>query len=217
MMPEMDGFQSSNKINEDLNLEEIPYIFLTAQTDPEVIVKCFEMGVRDYIGIEEGKNKLVMQDLDLLVMLNKSLFFLKHLWKEKNIEIKIHFNQPVINKGEPISLINSVLNNVFTNAIKFSYSGDKIDVNCRQEGNKIILLIRDYGIGIPPEIVKDLFSIEKPTTRQGTNEETGTGFGMPLLKKLMEAFEGEVEVKSKDIESFPDNHGTTLSLIFPKP
>lgn len=51
--------------------------------------------------------------------------------------------------AEESSLINSVLNNLFTNAIKFSPEGGSIDVTSEKTDDKITLIVRDYGIGMP--------------------------------------------------------------------
>jgi signal transduction histidine kinase len=60
--------------------------------------------------------------------------------------------------------------------------------------------------------LKDLFDISKATSRQGTKGEVGTGFGMPLMRKFVHSYGGEIEISSRDKRSFPDDHGTTIKL-----
>ena len=46
----------------------------------------------------------------------------------------------------------------------------------------------------------------------GTDNEKGTGYGMPLVKKFIDAYGGTIKVKSNDIKHYPEAHGTTISL-----
>jgi signal transduction histidine kinase len=77
-----------------------------------------------------------------------------------------------------------------------------------------MITIKDSGIGMPDEIRHNVFKKDKQTSRIGTEGEKGTGFGMPLVKNYMEHFGGKIKVESKDIESFPDDHGTTFTIYF---
>ena len=66
----------------------------------------------------------------------------------------------------------------------------------------------DQGIGIPEKLLVNIFKVDKITTRLGTNEERGTGFGMTLVKRFMNDFEGDIEILSKD------QQGTEVKLTF---
>jgi two-component system, sensor histidine kinase and response regulator len=110
----------------------------------------------------------------------------------------------------------TVLPNLFTNAIKFSEPGSMVHLSAREEGKYIVLAIADRGIGMSPEILATVFDVGKSKSRQGTQQEQGTGFGMPLVKSLVEAFGGSISISSKDIQSSPDDHGTVMELYLLK-
>ena len=116
--------------------------------------------------------------------------------------------------AEEVSLVNSVLNNILTNAIKFSHQGNPIEVRVREVNEQVILELEDHGIGIPAALLEQLFTIGVKTSRLGTEDEIGTGFGMPLVQEFMHAYGGEIQVFSQDIEENPEQHGTRIVLTF---
>ena len=65
---------------------------------------------------------------------------------------------------------------------------------------------------MPDELQKVLFEVDQPTSREGTEGEKGTGFGMSIVKSYVEMFGGTLDVYSRDKERFPDQHGTTMTL-----
>ena len=65
--------------------------------------------------------------------------------------------------------------------------------------------------------LNNIFSTQKQTSLPGTKGEKGTGFGMPLIKKYIERYNGKIKVSSKHETEFPDKHGTTISIYLKKP
>jgi signal transduction histidine kinase len=115
---------------------------------------------------------------------------------------------------EPVSFKNQVLCNIISNAIKFSPEGKTITITAEEiQKEHIQISIADEGIGMPSQILKKLFDINSKTSRTGTQGETGTGFGMHIMKTFMEMYDGEVKVES--VEKTQDNpkSGTTFKLL----
>ena len=81
----------------------------------------------------------------------------------------------------------------------------------------VTIIIRDEGIGMPADILKNLFDQNKHVSRKGTQGELGTGYGMPLMKTFIEEFGGKVEVSSIEKNSEQQvEHGTTFKLTMLK-
>ena len=108
-------------------------------------------------------------------------------------------------------------NNLFTNAIKFSNPKSRVKVTADKEGEFVRISVADHGIGMSPDLMKDIFDIKKRTTRLGTQQEIGTGFGMPLEKKFINAYGGSIAIESVDIKENSKNHGTKVSLLLKNP
>ncbi len=147
-------------------------------------------------------------------VIENSLKQLKLKLEAKKQEVKLSLEPGLEVLAEPSSLVHSVLNNLLTNAIKFSYPQQTIEVRGVKKGEQVRLEIEDHGIGIPPTLLANLFQINKKTSRLGTGKEEGTGFGMPLVEKFMRLYGGEIEVESTSIEENQDHHGTVMRLIF---
>lgn len=133
--------------------------------------------------------------------------------KAKGIALQIQMGSHLMVQAEKTSLVHSVLANLLTNAIKFSFRGRDITLGAEQEDGRVRLWVQDQGIGIPERIMRDLFDVSKKTSRPGTEEEGGTGFGMPLVKHFVELYGGTMEVESRDQRTYPDDHGTKVSLF----
>ena len=94
--------------------------------------------------------------------------------------------------------------------MKFSYSGSNIYIKGCREKDTILLSIKDEGMGMPQSILNNIFDISKPTSREGTQGEKGTGYGMPLVKKFVELFGGKLTIES--YEKPHPQRGTVVSL-----
>lgn len=139
--------------------------------------------------------------------------------QQKGLELKINLSSQVAQSEVNVNkttIVNHVFCNILSNAAKFSHTGSSIDVDVKDTGGFIELAITDHGIGMPKNILDTLFVLEVRTSRQGTNKESGTGMGMPLCKYYCEQCDGTLVVTSKDQKDFPEDHGTTVTVTFPK-
>jgi signal transduction histidine kinase len=167
--------------------------------------------IRKMQAIETGKLGLELTSIPLNEALSKSLSILneKLATKKINIENNIHEGLSII--GDQTSLINSVFNNILSNSIKFSHENGLIRLTTERFKENVTLKIQDFGVGIPEDILPHLFSETVETSRSGTDGETGTGFGMPLVKKFIEAYGGSIAVVSS---TGGNDRGTTTILTF---
>jgi signal transduction histidine kinase len=119
--------------------------------------------------------------------------------------------------ADPVYFTHQILANIVSNSIKFTEPHRKIYCSWFSHQKEVTIIIRDEGIGMPKDILKNLFDQNKQVSRKGTQGETGTGYGMPLMKTFIGEFGGAVEVSS--IEKTSDQqseHGTTFKLTLLK-
>jgi signal transduction histidine kinase len=102
-----------------------------------------------------------------------------------------------INAFADKNMINTVLRNLISNAIKFSFPNSTITVDVAQKDTMAYVSIIDTGIGVKPDIQKNIFKIKMLST-EGTQHEKGTGLGLAVCKDFVEKNDGEIWVKSKD-------------------
>jgi len=98
------------------------------------------------------------------------------------------------------SMITTILRNLISNAIKFTNRAGNITISSKKQENSdfVEISVADTGVGIPKDKIDDLFRIDKNTSTQGTENETGTGLGLILCKEFIEKHGGEIWVESKE-------------------
>ena len=168
--------------------------------------------VRKMRSLEEGKIELAHCNLTELI--RQAVELLKDKLKAKNISVNMSADEKVEVLADKISLLNSVLLNLLTNAIKFSYPASEINICVEKQNNKVRFSITDTGIGMPESLLEKLFEMNRTTSRPGTQNEKGTGFGMPLIKKFILAYGAEINIKSVSETDNPSSHGTTIEILF---
>ncbi|MCA0133772.1 tetratricopeptide repeat-containing sensor histidine kinase [Winogradskyella alexanderae] len=94
------------------------------------------------------------------------------------------------------SMIEIVIQNLITNAVKFSRTGDVITVSNQDVNGKALICVEDTGVGISKENLDKLFKANKNFTTVGTKNEKGTGLGLTIAKDLVELNNGRIWVES---------------------
>jgi signal transduction histidine kinase len=110
-------------------------------------------------------------------------------------------------------LENQIGANILSNAIKFTPKGGRVRIIVSEIQNFIQIEVEDDGIGIPSEIMTNLFEWRSNTHRAGTDGEVGTGYGMPLVKKFSHFLNIEIDVKST--RESAGNSGTIFTIKIP--
>ncbi len=122
------------------------------------------------------------------------------------------FKERIIYVDESI-FRNQVLANIISNAIKFSNKGSRIEFSCYDTNDSFNLVVKDYGVGIPKDILNTIYDGGKEISRTGTLGEVGAGFGLAIARTFMRSFDGDIIIRSRTIEDSPD-HGTKITLVF---
>ncbi len=179
------------------------------------IMEIVEM-VRKMTAMQEGKYTPDLQPCSLEELIQEALVIVEHRIKQKKLTINLNLNSDTTIMTEKTSFINTVFNNIMTNAIKFSYEGASIEIEQKSFPDFIELSIIDHGMGMSEGMARDIFDPREKTSRPGTNNEKGTGFGMPLVKQFVELYGGQLSVYSVQKESNQSEHGTTMKIKLPK-
>lgn len=163
-----------------------------------------------------GKISLRLTPVDLIEYLDRTIAVLKGRLQEKGIELvktyELTSGSAIRVTAEPVSLQFSVLQNILSNAIKFSHPGSRIVVSIEPCAGRVLLIVRDHGVGIPSAMLPHLFEPATVTTRAGTRGERGTGFGLPLVKMFVERYGGSIAISSRESG---DDAGTQVVLNLP--
>jgi signal transduction histidine kinase len=167
--------------------------------------------VRKIRALDEKKHAFKLCKVDLKDVIDASCRMLSNRFEDKAIELIVDCPAHSYVMAEPISLSNTVLNNLLTNALKFSWTGTKVELSVKKAGSKYLLSVKDQGMGMSEDMLEHLFEVAMTNSRLGTDNEQGTGFGMALVKRFVEHYGGDISVSS-NMET--ENSGTTVMISF---
>lgn len=173
--------------------------------------------VREMESQKAGKKSIDLEPLRVKDCLQETIFNLEKLLSAKNIKIDFRElpDQEVRFLGNKIVFTNTILGNILNNSIKFSHENSTITIEEKIQDNHLVLEIKDNGIGIPKDILKDLFKEGTITSRIGTQGEKGNGLGMLILKESLNQLKAKIEIYSVSTDDNPPMAGTKISLSFP--
>jgi signal transduction histidine kinase len=143
---------------------------------------------------EEGKIKLSREEFDLVA-------FFRHIVEEYSLVTQQHeleFLCPEASYQAFLdrNILRHILDNLLSNALKYSPEGGKIIVGLSFEEEQISFYVRDEGIGIPDDYKEKLFHLFERATNVGSIK--GNGLGLSLVKKAVELQQGTIIVESKE-------------------
>jgi signal transduction histidine kinase len=126
---------------------------------------------------------------------------------EKNIILELKLNSELYIKGDKDSLFQ-IFNNIIENAIKYNVVSGKIEIKSVYDQDDLIIYIKDSGVGISNEDLPYIFERFYRADKSRNSNNQGTGIGLAVVKELMDAHQGKINVKSGE-------SGTIFKLIFP--
>lgn len=174
--------------------------------------------IRDFQAFSNGKKLVQLNPIDPYLAIKETLFLFEDQLKRKNISAQIvnrlHAETHVMADEQILKI--QVLGNLISNAIKFSHMNTTIHIIIREDAEKGYIDIRDYGIGIPKEILSKIFDFSSKTSRPGTHNEKGTGFGLPLVKTCADIMNAKIEVSSIEKNDLSSNTGTMFTIQLDK-
>lgn len=160
--------------------------------------------ILDVARMEQGSVSLATEQMDLTQVIDDCAepFRLQAAREGKSFELACDVADAHV-LGDPLR-ISQVLNNLLSNALKYTDPGDAVHVHAEQlsdaeaEGGVATyrITVKDTGIGMSPEFLEHLFDLYAREQRFGTRETVGTGLGMPITKNLVEQMGGTLEVQS---------------------
>ncbi|MCP3914608.1 MAG: response regulator [bacterium] len=210
----MNGVIGMTALLRDMPLEaEAQRMIETVQTCGNQLLAIIN-DILDFSKIEAGKLELEHIDFDLCTLVEDVSDIVAVSCWNKSVELLtfVQSNVPTLFRGDPARLRQIVLN-LLTNAVKFTEQGEvQIDVRCDAQTDTvadIAIVIRDTGIGIPPEGIDKLFRSFTQVDASTTRRFGGTGLGLAICDQLVRQMDGRI-----DVESTP-GEGSTFIVRLP--
>lgn len=145
--------------------------------------------------IQNGKTKFSPKSVMIDELVHDCIMILNPVARKKEIELRWEVEDNVVVNVD-VNMIGSVLQNLVTNAIKFTKHGGLVVLKSSVESGSLNFIISDNGVGMNEEQVNQLFKLDKTNSSRGTDEETGTGLGLVIVKEFVELHNGRIWVES---------------------
>lgn len=150
----------------------------------------------DWARAKMGNMKYEPKNTILSRIGNEVLDLLEYSANNKEIELLNNISNSILAYGDE-NMINLIIRNLMSNAIKFTNKGGKIEIDSRFTDDEVIISVSDNGVGISENDQQKLFRIDTYHTSVGTNGEPGTGVGLIFCKELVEKNDGKIWVESE--------------------
>ncbi len=167
------------------------------------------MNLMEWSRSQTGRMEFSPQYLDIDVLINDATELLSDVAHQKLIAISRELPQNIRVFADK-AMIGTLLRNLISNAIKFTYPGGSIVVSAEQKQDELKVTISDNGIGINADAMGKLFRIEESYSTKGTQNEQGTGLGLILCKEFIEKHGGKIWAESEV------GKGSKFSFTIPK-
>ncbi len=169
----------------------------------------------DISTIESGRLELDRQPTDLVDLLAHNVALNRVLAGKKHIDLSFRrdgdFPVMMLDAGK----IEQVLNNLISNAIKYSHSHTAVEVSLTRRGDDALIAVKDQGQGIPADELDGLFEIFGKTSVRGTDGEKSTGLGLAIAHRIVVEHGGEIWVDSEVGAGCGESGGTTFTVSLP--
>lgn len=151
----------------------------------------------DVTAIESGKLDLQLKVVDVVEFLDGCLSMIAPLALGKSIELSLHMKTSLPKVIFDPNRIQQVVDNLVTNAIKFSKPETAIEIEANSTEEEIQIAVRDEGQGIPEKELPNIFNPFGKISVKPTAGEKSTGLGLAIVKRMVEAHGGRIWVESE--------------------
>jgi len=154
------------------------------------------MNLLEWARTQTGRMEFSPEYIELGALINEVIELLAESAHQKSITIIRELPRNMLVFADK-AMINTVLRNLISNAIKFTHPGGQIVISADKKPDELMISISDNGIGIKKEVIGKLFRIDENHIVPGTQNEKGTGLGLILCKEFIEKHGGNIWVESE--------------------
>ncbi len=148
--------------------------------------------------IDRGKVVLRTEELDVAGFIENIISSFSYMAEDKNITLTFNVGQGVSKAWVDPDIMDKVLVNVISNAMKYTPQGGCIKVLATSENNSLLIHVSDTGIGIPHELRESVFNRFFRIPNEDNKVRTGTGIGLHLSLNLMIIHHGDIYIEDTD-------------------
>lgn len=141
---------------------------------------------------------LDISDFDITTIIRQTIGTCEGICEKKNIKFKLVFSDKALMVTADQSKIQQVIYNLVDNAIKFSNADSSIIISAYEKGDKIMVSVKDFGIGIPKDSISKIWDRFYKTDLSRGKDKKGTGLGLAIVKDIIKAHDEYIDVISTE-------------------
>lgn len=197
-----------NKHLQNLSKHELKEFIEDIQLTVENLY-AFTDNMLEWARIQSGGMEVNAQPLPIATMVEEVFALLREKAFYKEVALSIDIPQGLAVQADK-NMFRSILLNLVSNGIKFSYPGGSVQVRAEKEEDQVHICVSDKGTGLDRSQMEKLLTFTSAIHTPGTQDEKGTGLGLLLCKEFVEANEGTLSIDSQL------NVGTTVRVSLPQ-
>ncbi len=167
--------------------------------------------ILDLSKIEAGRMELEQSTFDLPSALSNALTLLRERAQRHGIALSLDVDPTLSQVVADERKLKQIVVNLLSNAVKFTPDGGRVELTARREPGRMVIAVRDTGIGIAPDDQDAVFEEFRQVGSDYTRKQEGTGLGLALTRRFVELHGGRIRV-----ESAPGK-GSTFTFDIPLP
>ena len=165
--------------------------------------------VLSFAKMEEGKREFVFEQADIKALLMKIVSTIQDRVRHDGFEIEAEIENFLPPIRADVSALTQAITNLIDNAVKYSGDSKKVFVKAQVDEQHLVISVRDYGVGIKKEELNKIFDRFYRGGDELTRTVKGSGLGLTLVKQIVEAHKGSIQVDSEL------GKGSVFSMKFP--
>lgn len=163
----------------------------------------------DFEKVDSGKGQLFPVMADVVQLVSKRCQIFKTTAEKRKIQLQFTSNSETYITAIDEIKIEKVVDNLISNAIKYSHAESKVEINLNCQDKQWSLEVKDYGLGISENAQQKLFKEFYRGDNKANSRMVGSGIGLLLVKNYVTMHEGEITFDSKE------NAGSSFRIIIP--
>ncbi|MGI4734440.1 MAG: PAS domain-containing sensor histidine kinase [Janthinobacterium lividum] len=140
---------------------------------------------------------LQLRPSDLSALLTQRLPAHRLAAHEKGLTLDLDLPPQVVQANLDPDAFGRVVDNLVSNALKFTPAGGRVSVGLREQAGRVRLTVQDTGMGIPKALLAGLFEKFSPSARAGVGGEASTGLGLFITRQIVQQHRGKIWVESQ--------------------
>jgi signal transduction histidine kinase/CheY-like chemotaxis protein len=164
----------------------------------------------DVSRISRDKITLRKENVSVATIVNRAADTVRPVMEDKNHDLELELPPQEVMVWADATRAEQIVANLLTNAAKYTRSGGRVVVRANPDDGFAVIKVIDTGIGLPPEMLSQVFDLFAQADRTLDRSEGGLGIGLTVVRKLAEMHGGSISAASEGL-----GHGSTFTLRLP--